>query len=300
MHPKAAISPEAQAFLDACDPIPNTPLAEIDIPRLRETTAAAYAPQIDMALARYPVTTQDAVINDTPCQIVTPINADPTRQILYLFGGGFIQGSPTEDLPITAALAQKAGATVIVPNYPLAPEHPFPKALDTVTSLAKHILKSNPNALLVGESAGGNLILAITHRLREMGMASNAIALLSPACDLAFTGDSGAADRDPVLPAHRIDQVLAAYLQGADPHHPDASPINGLIDAKFPPTFITTGTRDLFQSNCIRLSHMLRTAGASVDLHIWEGMWHVFEFYPQIPEADASLSEIAAFLDAHF
>jgi acetyl esterase/lipase len=300
MHPKAAISPEAQAFLDACGPIPNTPLAEIDIPQLRKTTAATYDPQINMALARYPVTTQDAVLNDTPCQIVTPKNVDPSRQILYLFGGGFIQGSPTEDLPITAALAQKTGATVIVPYYPLAPEHPFPQALDTVTSLAKHILTTNPNALLVGESAGGNLVLAITHRLRKMDISPNAIVLLSPACDLAFAGDSAAADRDPVLPAHRIDQVLAAYLQGADPHQPDASPINGAFDADFPPAFITTGTRDLFQSNCIRLARLLRTAGARVDLRIWEGMWHVFEFYPEIPEADASLSEIATFLNAQF
>lgn len=300
MHPKAAISPEAQAFLDACTPIPDTPLADMDFARLRRDTRAAYQRQIDLALARYPVDIQEVTLHGTPCQIVMPKGARPKHQILYLFGGGFIQGSPDEDLPITAALAVKTSARLIVPHYPLAPEHPFPAALNTVTTLAETLLRDAPNTLIAGESAGGNLALALTHRLRGTNLQPNAIALLSPASDLAYTGDSGGADRDPVLPAHRIEKVLHTYLNGADPHQPDASPINGPFDSTFPPTFITTGTRDLFLSNCIRLNRTLRTAGAASELQVWEGLWHVFEFYPDIPEADASLSEIAAFLRDHF
>lgn len=299
MHPKAAISPEAQALLDACEPTPNIPLADIDFPQLRANTRADYQPQIDLALKRYPVEIVETHLHDTPCQIVTPKGSNPTAQILYLFGGGFVQGSPEEDLPITAALAVKTNARVIVPHYPLAPEHPFPAALDTVTTLAANILSDAPETLLAGESAGGNLALALTHRLRTKGIQPNAIALMSPASDLAYTGDSGAADRDPVLSAHRIGTVLDAYLQGANPHTPDASPINGPFDATFPPTFITSGTRDQFLSNCVRLDRTLRNAGAASDLRIWEGLWHVFEFYPEIPEADASLTEIAEFLKRH-
>lgn len=300
MHPKAAISPEAQTFLDACTPIPNTPFADIDFPTLRSSTTQAYQSQIDLALARYPVTVTEREIAGLLCQIVAPPNANSTRQILYFFGGGFVQGSPNEDLPITAALAIKTGATMIVPYYPLAPENPFPAALSTLTHLATELLRADPKTLLAGESAGGNLALAVTHRLRKKDLQPNAIALLSPAADIAYVGDSGAADRDPVLPAHRMAVVRQAYLQETDPNHPDVSPINGPFDATFPPTFITTGTRDLLMSTCIRLAHILRNVGAQTDLRIWEGLWHVFEFYPEIPEADASLTEIAAFLDHHF
>ena len=297
MSAKATISPQAQAFLDACKPIPDVPLSDLDFADLRHQTLKAYTPQIQTALQKYPVSISQKTIAGTPCQIVSPPNAHPTRQVLYLFGGGFVQGSPDEDLPITAALATKTDATFIVPYYPLAPENPFPAALDTLTDLARHLLTTAPNTLLAGESAGGNLALALTHRLRREGLQPKAMALMSPAADVIETGDSGVADRDPVLPQHRVATVLAAYLQGADPHHPDASPINGPFDETFPATFITTGTRDLFLSNCSRLARILREAGAHTHLRVWEGMWHVFEFYPDLPEAEASLSEIATFLN---
>ena len=81
--------------------------------------------------------------------------------------------------------------------------------------------------------------------------------------------------------------------------NPEVSPVYGEFDASFPPTLITTGTRDLLLSSCVRLARVMREAGAQVDLRVWEGMWHVFEFYPDIPEAEASLKEIAGFLDEY-
>lgn len=127
-----------------------------------------------------------------------------------------------------------------------------------------------------------------------------AIAALSPATDLSHPGDSFAAARDPFLIPARTDEVRAAYFGDGDPKQPEISLIYGAFDAGFPPTFMTTGTRDLLLSHCVRLARVMREAGAAVDLRVWEGMWHVFEFYPDIPESDASLSEVAAFLEGYF
>ena len=123
-----------------------------------------------------------------------------------------------------------------------------------------------------------------------------AIASLSPATDLGDMGDSAEADRDPFLPRSRTADVTLAYARGQDLTDPDLSPIYGPFDATFPPTIVTTGTRDLLLSSCVKLARVMREAGAPVDLRVWEGMWHVFEFYPDLPEAQASLTEIADFL----
>ncbi len=126
--------------------------------------------------------------------------------------------------------------------------------------------------------------------------------MFSPVSDLGDLGDSLLcnAGQDPTLSPGRIPEVEEAYVAGADTTNPEVSPIYGKFDADFPPTFITSGTRDLLLSSCVRLARVMHDAGASVDLRIWERMWHVFEFYSEIPESDASLSEISVFLDRFF
>ena len=173
--------------------------------------------------------------------------------------------------------------------------------MDDISRVAEALYGENSGTLLTGESAGGNLALSLVHRLREKEKAvPNAIAVFSPAVDLSHDGDSAEADRDPFLPAARIPEVRKAYIPGLDPENPEISPIYGKFDPEFPPTLITTGTRDLLLSGCTRLARVMREAGAHVDLRVWEGMWHVFEFYPDIPEAEASLSEVAEFLNRYF
>lgn len=299
-RPPAAISREAEALLAAAADQPardmTLPLAEI-----RAASRAAYEPACTAALAQTGVDVDRREIAGLPCMVIDPPNRRPDRVLIYLFGGGFTLGSAFEDLPISARLAVGTGARVIAPDYPLAPEHPFPAALQACTGLVRAVLADHPAACLCGESAGGNLALGVTHALRAAGgRVPRALALLSPAADMGDIGDSAQADRDPFLRPADAEFFHAAYIpEGTDMTDPGLSPIYGPFDAGFPPVFITSGTRDLLLSVCVRLDRVLRRAGARSELRVWEGMWHVFEFYSDLPEAEESLSEIAAFLSDH-
>lgn len=297
----ASISDQARAILAAGDPTEKQMGGDQSIDDIRKATLETYRPACEAAIEEHRVTTKDISVAGIECLEVLPEQANDGRQLLYLFGGGFMLGSPFEELPITASIAAQTGARIVCPAYRLAPEHPFPAALDDVTAVAKALFAENPNTLLAGESAGGNLALALAQRLLGQGAPlPPAIATLSPATDLGGHGDSAEADRDPFLKLERTSDVHEAYIPGEDTTNPEISPIFGTYDSDFPPTLITTGTRDLLLSGCVRLARVMREAGAPVDLRVWEGMWHVFEFYPDIPEAKASLAEISAFLNQHF
>lgn len=122
--------------------------------------------------------------------------------------------------------------------------------------------------------------------------------MLSPWCDLSNSGDSLVANqgRDPTLAFEDVAAAAAHYAGNNDISNPDISPINGEFAPHFPPTIITTGTRDLLQSQAVRLARTLKEAGVVVDLRVWEGLWHVFEFDDRLPEAHQSLNQISDFL----
>src|SRR6056297_2154203 len=163
---------------------------------------------------------------------------------------------------------------------------------------------AGPGKLAVaGESAGGNLMLVTLRRAQAAGLPMPcAAALLSPWCDLTHGGESLAANdgRDPTLPFGNVDRAAKAYAGDAARDDPDISPLLGRFGPWFPPALITTGTRDLLLSPSVELARRLRAAGADVDLRIWDGLWHVFEFYDELPEAAESLAQAGAFLDRHF
>ena len=126
-----------------------------------------------------------------------------------------------------------------------------------------------------------------------------AFALLSPWGDLGFTGDSQVTNRAPTLVITNGDLIEMAELYRGDT--PATDPMVSPIHADFtglPPTMLTTGTRDLLLSDVVRLERAMRADGVDVTLRVWEGMWHVFEFYRELPEARASMAEVAAFVAA--
>ncbi|MEO0493075.1 MAG: alpha/beta hydrolase, partial [Actinomycetota bacterium] len=260
-----------------------------------------WAPSMTAARAEFAPNERTLEVGGVPCLEVT--GAAQTGTILYFFGGGHVVGSPEEDIVIAAPLAVDAGARVIAVRYPLAPEHPYPAAVDTAEAAYRALLDEIGDAPLVvaGESAGGNLALALVQRARAAGLRlPDALALLSPWGDMGFHGDSHRTNRDPtlVLGDGELETMADLYRGDTPVDDPLVSPVHADFTG-FPPTLITTGTRDLLLSDCVRISAGMRADGVDVALRVWEGMWHVFEFYRELPEARASMAEICQWVGAH-
>lgn len=223
-----------------------------------------------------------------------------TAQVYFASDKGKRTYRATPSQPIVAPLCAATGARVIVPDYRLAPEHPWPAAIEDGFAVYRE-LAARPFAI-VGESAGGNLALVLMQRARADGLRlPGAAALLSPWCDLSNSGESLHFNegRDPSLSAQASWQAARHYAGACPVDDPGISPINGRFDAGFPATLITTGTRDLHLSQSVMLSQVLRDFDVPVDLQVWEGLWHVFEWVDHLPEAQQSIQRIAAHLRSH-
>lgn len=292
-------SAAAQAFLNAVPP---------ELPPLNSTTAMTYrqTARVDAmeraqrAIRRHGVQIAQTQIADVPCLIVTPPEWEGARKALYCFGGGFFSGSAREDLILAAPLAAYGGLQITLIDYRLAPEHPFPAAIQDGMAVYQEMCRTGPFAL-IGESAGGNLALVLLlNALAQRLLLPQRVALLSPWCDLSAKGapKQNAEGDDPTLTPELTAAAIKLYAGHASPQDPQISP--GLADwpDNLPPFFITTGTRDLLRDQVVRLADHLRTRAAACDLRIHPHMWHVFEFYDEIPEADQSLRQIAGFLRA--
>jgi monoterpene epsilon-lactone hydrolase len=253
--------------------------------------AATAAPRLCEA---HGITVVETIIGGQKCLDVHPEVLRVDWPILYGFGGGMVEGSPLEDLPIIAPISAQTGARVIAPDYRLAPEHPWPAALDDAFAVYR-ALADRPFAVF-GESAVGNLSLAWMLKAKAEGLRlPGAAALLSPWCDLRNADDSLIFNdgRDPTLTRRNLDIAARYYAGRNNVDQPLISPINGMFDCDFPPVVISTGTRDLLLSQAVRLSQRLRDSGVRVDLQVWEGLWHVFEWYEDLPEAQQSIHHIA-------
>jgi len=302
------ISPQAREFINSGIPVPaHIPLTSGNIQSVRKQTIELYQPGIHYAMENYGSNITRRIIGSVECMDIFPEkpNHDLSNTVLlYFFGGGFIQGSPEEDLAISGYISHKLGIRVIAPYYRRSPEFSYPCAIEDGFAVYRTLCsdQSETRILIAGESAGGNLTLGILLRaLNENLPIPVACALLSPWCDLEHSGDSEQSNngRDPTLTLEYVENAAHLYAGKHSRKDWKVSPLNANFDSRFPPTIITTGTRDLLMSQCVRLSARLRKAEIKVDLRVWEEMWHVFEFYPQIPEGHQSLSDICQFLGAH-
>jgi len=220
--------------------------------------------------------------------------------LLYLHGGGYFACSAFTHRSITAAYAVR-GLRVFAPNYRLAPEHPFPAAVDDALAVYRGLLESGiaPEAFAIGgDSAGGGLALAALLAAKEAGLPMPACALLfSPWTDLAGTGASLQTNRqrDALLVSDKLHEGAQVYLNGTDAKNPLASPLYGDL-AGLPPMLIQVGDTEILLDDSTRLADAARAAGITVDFKIWENMphvWQVSQFF--LPEARAALDEAAAF-----
>jgi monoterpene epsilon-lactone hydrolase len=224
------------------------------------------------------------------------------RDILFLHGGGYVAGSAALYRHFLWRLAAAADAQVTAIDYRLAPEHPFPAALDDAIGAWHGLLAEGTDpgrTVVIGDSAGGGLALAAGMRLRDRGDAlPAAIVALSPWTDLAATGLSLAtnADADPMLIAAAVPTLAACYLAGADPRDPGASPLYG-DPAGLPPSLIQVGSDEILRDDALRMAERMRAADCAVELEIWPRMPHVWHlFAPLMPEAGRAINRIGAFV----
>ena len=255
-------------------------------------------PRADQAVARHPVEVAEKVIADVPCLIVTPKSWDGAREAVYCYGGGYFSGSAREDLILAAPLAAYSGSRITLMDYRLAPEHPFPAAAEDGMAVYRALASRGPFRL-IGESAGGNLALLLLLRALDQGLPlPERVALLSPWCDLTPDGvsiDPPDGD-DPTLSPELSRAAASLYAGGRVLADPEISPLFAEWPSGLPPVLMTTGTRDLLREQVLRLAERLQAAGNRCDVRVHPHMWHVFEFYDEIPEADLSLREIGAYL----
>ena len=267
----------------------------------RAGVRAGFEPWVEAALADFDGAVETIEVEAVGCTQVTPAgwSSRDGSCVQYAYGGGFVCGSPREDLVITAPLAAASGARFVIVDYRLSPEHPYPLPQQDMRRVYPALLQEYgaKRLAVAGESAGGNQVLGLLQHIRDRALEPPSRAvLLSPWCDLANRGDSHRFNngRDPTLSQAWVEIAARLHAGGCALDDAGLSPLYGDLSG-LPPILITSGSRDLLLSQSLRLAQGLRAAGGDCDLRVWEGMWHVFEFYP-IPEARRSLGEIAAFL----
>lgn len=245
--------------------------------------------------------TIEQVLGTVRATCVARPDAEPGRHILFLHGGGYITGSPALYRHVMWRFAAAARAKLVAIDYRLAPEHPFPAALDDAVTAWQALLDDGVDprrCAILGDSAGGGLALALALRLRdEGGPLPAAVVALSPWTDLAITGESCWEDAaDPMLKSDCLKPFAAQYLGGADPRHPYASPLYGDLRG-LPPTLLQVGSDEILRDDSIRMAERMREAGCNVTLEVWPRMPHVWHaFAPLMPEARRGIARVGAFM----
>ncbi len=296
----ARLSPEARQFLRDNLPVGVMSVSAGTLPAFRENYLRLSRPEGRAAARDNKVALAHAAVGGVDSLTIRPKDGPRPGgpRIFYLFGGGYISGEPEADLPVSAGLAARLGARVTSPAYRLAPEHPWPAApRDALAAYRAFVAAADGPFAVVGESAGGGLALAMLQQARREGLAMPAaMALLSPWADPGQGLPCANDGRDPTVTRRHLNDAARLYAgAGAKARDPSISPLFGPMEG-LPPAIITTGSRDLLREQAHALAEALEKAGTPVVLRDWPGLWHVFEFYRALPEAAASLDEIAAFL----
>ena len=220
--------------------------------------------------------------------------------VLHLHGGGYVLGSATGSVGLASRLAVAVDGKVVVPDYRLAPEHPYPAAIEDAVSCYENLLQQGQDAaqiLITGESAGGALAVALTMHLRDLGRPLPAgVVAMCPMGDMAISGQSvdAASGTDPICTRVFITQMAASYLQGSDPRAPLASPVYGDYRG-LPPLLIQVGENEALYNDATRMADAARRDGVDVELDTYSDTVHVFQIFDFLPESSAALTRIAEF-----
>lgn len=246
------------------------------------------------------VNVEKIMIDGIPAEWVCAPNAAQDRVFLYLHGGAYIMGSCNTHRSLAAKLSRTTAARVLVPEYRLAPENPFPAAMEDALNCYRWLISTgyNPEQIIIGgDSAGGGLTMSTLLSLKDAGDTLPAlVVLLSPWTDLAGTGESmeTRAESDPWLSPDAARATPMLYIRDMDPRSPIVSSIYADLEG-LPPMIVHVGNDEILLSDSARLVDCAREAGVEVNFKVWDDMWHVFQTFA-IPEANQSIEEIGVFV----
>ncbi len=242
---------------------------------------------------------REAVGCPLPAKWAVPETLIEGKAVLYTHGGSYVSGSPETHIPIICRLAEKSHFAVLAYDYRLAPEHPYPAALEDAVAAFDYLLAegyTEKDIVVCGDSAGGGLTLALVMKLRELGRPlPAAVCVISPWTDLTESSDShySRAAADPMISSEELREAAALYAGAENLKHPYLSPLFGEY-AGFPPTLIQVGGDEVLLDDSRRLAERMQAQGAEVHIDLYEGLWHVFHMF-DIPEAYEAVEKIALF-----
>lgn len=242
------------------------------------------------------------VTEPLPGEWIEPLKRSTRGVILYLHGGAYVFGSAATHREFAGRLARLSSRPVFLPEYRLAPEHPFPAAHDDARVAYRRLLELGhlPHEItVIGDSAGGGLTLSLALGLRDAGEPLPAkLVLLSPWTDLVplDTYDADLARRDPMIDSGFGKEAARAYYTTHDPRHPLISPLYADL-AGLPPMLIHVGTEEVLLPDSQRFAERAKAAGITVDLQVWPDMWHVWHLFGSVlPEARKAHADIVRYL----
>lgn len=260
-------------------------------------------PAYDEVMAKIPVPsgveTSAERVGGVPGWWCRPAGAPADRAILYLHGGGYVVGSAAAYRGLAGQLAQRAGAALFVADYALAPERPFPAAFDDGWSALQGLVQETGGQVaLAGDSAGGGLALALLLATRRTSARPRAAAVLSPWIDPTLSSGSikSRAASDPIILRRTLDAAVKLHLGDADPRDPRANALSGDF-GEMPAVRIDVGNDEILLGDALRFHEAAAATGGSCDVHVWEGMTHVFPAsFASLEAGAAALDEAASFL----
>lgn len=260
----------------------------------------------DVLASKFPLTPEFTFTRvdagGVPAAWVEAPGADPGRTMLYLHGGGYVIGSIDTHRELAGRLSQAAAARVLIIDYRLAPEHPYPAAVEDAAAAYRWLMASGADparTVVAGDSAGGGLTVATMLALRESGDPLPAAGVcLSPWVDMEGLGDSmtGKAEVDPMVRYEGLVRMASLYLNGADPRAPLAAPLYADLNG-LPPLLIHVGTAETLLDDAVRLADRAKAAGVDVTFESWDDMIHVWHlFAPLLPEGQQAIERVGAYV----
>jgi len=240
-----------------------------------------------------------------PAEWIVAPGAAEDRFLLYLHGGGYVLGSINTHREMVSRMSRAAGVRALALEYRLAPESPFPAAVDDATAAYRWLLSQGAKparTVIAGDSAGGGLALATLVALRDAKLPLPAAGVcLSPWADMEGVGASmtSKAKEDPVVQKEGLLGMAKLYLGGADPKTPLAAPVHADLRG-LPPLLIQVGSAETLLDDSTRVAERAKAAGVKVDLEVWNEMIHVWQLFAQfLPEGQEAIAKIGKFIREH-